>query len=92
MGVLKGGSPDSFADSLAKAIEDAMNDLLEADGMERLPTDDSDATRDRRRLFCAIARGVTRHLAARESAFEINIRDPGDPGGPVMRHPNLSSD
>lgn len=91
MGALTGGSPDSLAGSMAASIEQAMNELLAADGLATLPADDSDATRDRRRFFCAIARGVVRHLAARDGAFEIDVRDPGGTGA-VLRHPALTSD
>jgi hypothetical protein len=89
MGQLTGGSPDSFANSIAFEIERAMNELLVADGLPALPSDGSDATRDRRRLFCAIGRGVARHLAARDSAFEIDV-DEGS--GTAMRSPSLTSD
>lgn len=89
MGALKGGRPDDMASSMALAIEQAMNELLLADGLPTLPTDNSDTTRDRRRLFCAIARGVVRHLAARDSAFAINVHDGS---GTIMRHPSITSD
>lgn len=89
MGQLTGGSPDVFANSIASEIERAMNELLIADGLPALPTDGSDATRDRRRLFCAIGRGVARHLAARDHAFEVDI-DEGS--GTVLRSPSLTSD
>jgi hypothetical protein len=89
MGTITGGSPNSFANSIAFEIERAMNELLIADGLDALPTDNSDATRDRRRLFCAIGRGVARHLASRDTAFEIDVNETG---GTLMRSPNLTSD
>ena len=46
-------------------------------------------TRDRRRLFCAIGRGVARHLAARKTAFEIDV---DESASDVLRAPNLTSD
>lgn len=89
MGALKGGRPDDMTSSMALAIEQALNELLLADGLPALPTDESDLTRDRRRLFCAIARGVVRHLAARQTAFAVNVHDGA---GTILRHPALSSD
>lgn len=90
MGQLTGGNPNVWADSIAFEIEKAMNELLLADGLGPLPVDGSDAVRDRRRLFSAIGRGVARHLAARDSAFEIDVNESG--GGQVLRRPNLTSD
>jgi hypothetical protein len=89
MGQITGGSLSPFADSIAFEIERAMNELLLADGLGPLPNDGSDATRDRRRLFCAIGRGVARHLAARKTAFEIDVDESGND---VLRHPDLTSD
>ena len=88
MGQITGGGLSPWSNSIAFEIEKAMNELLLADGLATLPNDDSDATRDRRRLFCAIGRGVARHLAARDSAFEINVSD----SATLNRSPNLTSD
>lgn len=89
MGEITGGSLTPWADSIAFEIERAMNELLVADGLPALPNDNSDATRDRRRFFCAIGRGVTRHLAARRAAFEIDV---DESASDVFRHPALTSD
>lgn len=89
MGEITGGSLSPWANSIAFEIEKAMNELLVADGLPRLPNDDSDATRDRRRFFCAIGRGVARHLASRRTAFEIDVDESATD---VFRHPQLTSD
>jgi hypothetical protein len=57
--------------SMAAAIERQLNDLLDDDGMARLPTADSQEARDRRRMFSAIARGVIEHLAANPEALKV---------------------
>jgi hypothetical protein len=70
-----GVDPTSFANSMAEAMEVALNDLLSDQGKPTVPTDDSDETRDRRILFVAIARGVIDHLVANEDAFTIRRQD-----------------
>lgn len=67
---LNGGSLGSFADSMADEIEKALNEVRKEAGMDPLPT--SDAT-DRHMLFVAIARGVIKHLKAKEKAFQIKV-------------------
>lgn len=68
----RGGlDPGDFADSMAEAIEVALNQLLAAEGKPTVPTDDTPETRDRRILLVAIARGVINHLHANEDAFTI---------------------
>jgi hypothetical protein len=57
--------------SMAAAIERQLNDLLDDAGLDRLPTDDTQEARDRRRMFAAIARGVIEHLAANPEALKI---------------------
>ncbi|MBR0680173.1 hypothetical protein GXW74_06720 [Roseomonas eburnea] len=89
MGEITGGSLSPWANSIAFEIEKAMNELLLADGLPSLPSDDSDATRDRRRFFCAIGRGVARHLAARRASFEIDVDESATD---VFRFPALTSD
>jgi hypothetical protein len=89
MGEITGGRPSPWGNSIAFEIERAMNELLVADGLPALPDDGSDATRDRRRLFCAIGRGVARHLAARRDSFRIDV-DEG--AGEAFRAPALTSD
>jgi len=54
-------TPDVFTGSMASAIEEEFNKLLQAEGLPTLPLDNSRESRDRRRLFVAIARGVLRH-------------------------------
>jgi hypothetical protein len=81
---LYGGSLTQFDDSMARAIEDALNEVrAEADFPPLLSPLDKDRAglpaavqRDvdeRRMLFIAIARGVIRHLQEREQAFKIEI-------------------
>jgi hypothetical protein len=62
-----------FANSMAKAIEDELNNLLVLDGLPALPTGPvtDREIRDRRRLFVAIARGVVRHLRDHSDAIDV---------------------
>ncbi|HEY6724381.1 MAG TPA: hypothetical protein VI197_10120 [Polyangiaceae bacterium] len=69
------GVPSAFADSMAQAMEDALNDLLSQEGKPTLPTDNSTEARDRRMLFVAIARGIVSHLTENEDAFSIRDDD-----------------
>lgn len=77
------GSPDAastpsvFADSMAAQIEAAFNALLAEEGLPRMPDDNSKESRDRRRLFVAIARGIVRHLDERRSAITVTVPDGG---------------
>ncbi len=72
MANLKPGTNQDFANSMAAAMEQAFNQLLTADGKATLPIDPSkDETRDRRRLFAAIAQGVVAHLRDNPDAFHI---------------------
>jgi len=73
----RGGlDPTAFADSMAEAIEVALNQLLSAEGKPTVSTDgDSEEVRDRRILFVAIARGVINHLVDNEDAFTIRRHD-----------------
>jgi hypothetical protein len=75
---IKPGTLDSFGNSMAKAIEEELDKLLQADGLAGLPMDEGEA-RDRRRLFVAIARGVVRHLEQRREAIDVAIPIAGDP-------------
>lgn len=69
---LKGGDlDDGFAGSMAEAIEDALNDLLDDEDKPRVSTDDTPETRDRRIMFVAIAQGVVNHLVANPGAFNV---------------------
>lgn len=78
------GIPPEYADSMAATIEAELNRLLQADGLPRLPVDDnSQETRDRRRLFVAIARGVLRHLDERRAAITV-LRADGTTVSPAL--------
>jgi hypothetical protein len=72
---LGGLDPDDFADSMAEAMEEALNQLLSDEGKPTVPTDDTEETRDRRILFVAIARGVINHLVDNEDAFTVRRQD-----------------
>lgn len=72
------GTPPEFSDSMAQMMEDAMNDLLVAEGRDPLSTGNTTTTRDRRLLFVAIARGVVRHLLENPDAFDVE-HDDGTP-------------
>ena len=72
-----GGQAPNFAGSMAAAMEEALNKLLEAEDRPTVPDDDSAETRDRRILFLAIAQGIVSHLVANEDAFVIR-NDLGD--------------
>src|SRR3546814_6501059 len=63
--------PAAFANSMAAAIEAELNALLAADGLPHLDIDNSPESRDRRRLFAAISRGVVRHLADNLDAIRV---------------------
>jgi hypothetical protein len=67
-----GGDPTEFKNSLAESIEKALNTLLGKDALEKLPVNNNtDDTRNHRRLMVAIAQGVIRHLMDNAAAFEI---------------------
>jgi hypothetical protein len=60
-----GGSakPGEFVGSMAEAMENALNDLLSNDGINRFEVNtNSEEARARRRIFVAIAQGVLSHL------------------------------
>ncbi|MEJ2541222.1 MAG: hypothetical protein P8188_14850 [Gemmatimonadota bacterium] len=67
--------PGAFSDSMAKAMEDALNLLLSAEGRARVPVDNTPESRDRRMMFVAIARGVVNHLVANADAFDVKRND-----------------
>lgn len=66
-------TPEEFADSMAADMEAVLNELLEEEHMDRLPDDNSTETRDRRRLFVAIARGIIEHLDRNRFGIEIEL-------------------
>jgi hypothetical protein len=66
------GKPGDFANSMAEAMEDAFNELLGNDGMKTFTvTNNSKESRDRRRLFVAIALGMVRHLKSNADGLQI---------------------
>jgi len=67
--------PSAFANSMAKAMEDALNVLLASEGNPPVPVDNSRESRDRRIMFLAISKGIVDHLVAKEAAFEIRDDD-----------------
>ncbi|MGH6965251.1 MAG: hypothetical protein ACREE0_12265 [Phenylobacterium sp.] len=73
--------------SLAAQIEAELNQLLFDDGMTQLPLDDTQDTRERRRLFVAIARGVVRHLRDNAGSIDVKVNTV-----PVTAHPVLHVD
>lgn len=75
--LIPGAQFPGFANSMAAAMEAALNTLLDQVGRPRVPTDNSDETRDRRVMFLAIAQGIVDHLVANEDAFRI-VNDDGD--------------
>ena len=76
--------PEAFADSMAAAMEEALNGLLEAEGRPPAPVDNSTESRDRRMLFVAIAQGIVDHLVANSNAFVITTD--GDPDNEIANH------
>ena len=81
---LGGGAFDNtpYVGSLAAQIEAELNLLLQNDGLQTLPLDNSQETRDRRRLMVAIARGVIRHLRDNANAIDVSFGSP-----PITHHP-----
>jgi len=65
---LYAGTLADFNDSMAKAIEDALINL-----MGPLPSVPQKVVDDRRALFIAIARGVINHLAEKQAALQIDF-------------------
>lgn len=84
-------TPAAFAGSMAEAIETALNALLAADNLPQIPTaDNSKQTRDRRRVFVAICRGIVSHLNDNAAAIAVSV--PDGLGGSVVVHPTFSID
>lgn len=73
---LKAGSVEDFDDSLAAAMEEAMQDEWQVVKDVPLPEQGKE---DRRLLFVAIARGLFVFLKAHENVFmtDITLREPG---------------
>ena len=70
--IADGEPPPAYANSMAHEIEKQLNQLLANDFLPPLPMDNSPETRDRRRLFVAIARGVVKHLKDNASAIDVH--------------------
>jgi hypothetical protein len=77
-------TPSVFADSMAAHIEAAFNALLQQEDLPRMPDDNSKESRDRRRLFVAIARGIVRHLDEHRTAITVTVPDGGGTVSPVF--------
>ncbi len=60
----------AFADSLAAAMEDALEREYEAVKQEALPDQGRD---DRRMLLVAISQGIVRYLADNPDAWQISV-------------------
>jgi hypothetical protein len=70
-------TPNEFAASMAAAIEDAYWNSLSADSMHTFDRSSNSTTdRDRRRIFVAIAQGVTGYLQAHADALEVKASGP----------------
>jgi hypothetical protein len=65
---LYAGTLTDFDDSMAKAIEDALVQLLGP-----LPSAPPALVDDRRKLFIAISRGVINHIRAKQAALQIDF-------------------
>jgi hypothetical protein len=76
-----------FENSMAQAIERALNELLVDEGRDPLSTANTTATRDRRLLFVAIAQGVVNHLVDNADAFRIEDND-----GDTLNHHHVVID
>ena len=77
-------TPSVFANSMADDIEEAFNALLAVEGLPRMPNDNSKESRDRRRLFVAIARGIVRHLDQHRTSITVTVPDGGGTVSPVF--------
>jgi hypothetical protein len=72
--------PNAFAASMAAAIEDAYCNSLAADGKSVFDrSTNTETDRDRRRVFVAIAQGVTEHLRANADALRVTADVPLPP-------------
>lgn len=62
------GTPGDFDDSMAKAIEDALNAIIGP-----LPSAPQNLVDQRRAVFIAISQGVINYLAAKQAALLIDF-------------------
>ena len=68
--------PADFEATMASAIENALVELLQQDGMNSFAVEtNSRESRDRRQLLIAIAQGVIRHLVDNTDAFQVTGTD-----------------
>ena len=72
---IKPGSLSDFDNSMAAAIEMQLHDMLLDDNLPGLLFDGTPETRDRRRFFVAIARGVVGHLRDNQASIVIHYQD-----------------
>ena len=83
-----GADTSVFDGSMAARIESELNLLLINDGLDPLPLDLTHDTRERRRLFVAIARGVLGHL--RDNLADVDVSLPQAPDLPTIVSPTMS--
>jgi hypothetical protein len=80
-------TPTAFAASMAAAIEDAFwHSLPGADENKFDRSTNTQSDRDRRRLFVAIAQGVTEHLRANADALRVTADVPLPPNTHIEIH------
>lgn len=86
---IRPGSLANFAGSMAAAIEAQLDAMLLAEALPGLLKDNSPESRDVRRLFIAISRGVVQHLEAHENDIDIAYIDDATNR---TTHPNFDVD
>jgi hypothetical protein len=82
----EGAIPPAFADSMAAAMETALNSILAGEGKDKVPVDNTPESRDRRTMFAAIAQGIVNHLVQNQAAFVIK----DTLGNPVALHIDIN--
>ena len=75
-GETRGCQPVDAKNVATMAGED-FNALLAEEGLPRMRDDNSKESRDRRRLFVAIARGIVRHLDEHRTSITVTVPDGG---------------
>jgi hypothetical protein len=78
---------EALKDSLAKAVEDAMDDLLFRTKGAHLP---EEGREDRRLLFAAVARGVLKYLSDHQGALRAKVTVTGAAGTFDVKDFNLA--
>lgn len=86
---IRPGTLTNFTGSMAAAIEDELDLLLRSDLLPGLLKDNSQESRDVRRLLVAIARGVVKHFEAQQTDIDISYLDGGTTR---VSHPVLHTD